>query len=289
MMSETKKAFLRRLGRVLFWRLPSGEARAIVEDYSGFFDDRMAEGKTEAEVCREFGAPTEVARAILRESGRRTQPLGLLIIVWVLLAGVLNWWRTWQTFQFSNSGYFCFYIVEFLLIPVLWLCWRKELDVKKDDLPHSGRWCIAAFGIPATAWAVFYGYYTWCMLVFVPQWQVLPPEQQFVKDGAWIGMVIGTLKEEGLLLVLVLLSLLLVRTWREGSPRPLIGAAWCVGCLCSMSRLYAFSTLLYADAMLFSPYPALLIPLAVLLIVGLGGTALTALLVRKGGRHGCTA
>ena len=45
MMSETKKAFLRRLGRVLFWRLPSGEARAIVEDYSGFFDDRMAEGK----------------------------------------------------------------------------------------------------------------------------------------------------------------------------------------------------------------------------------------------------
>ena len=218
MMSETKKAFLRRLGRVLFWRLPSGEARAIVEDYSGFFDDRMAEGKTEAEVCREFGAPTEVARAILRESGRRTQPLGLLIIVWVLLAGVLNWWRTWQTFQFSNSGYFCFYIVEFLLIPVLWLCWRKELDVKKDDLPHSGRWCIAAFGIPATAWAVFYGYYTWCMLVFVPQWQVLPPEQQFVKDGAWIGMVIGTLKEEGSLLVLVLLSLLLMRTWREGSP-----------------------------------------------------------------------
>ena len=56
-----------------------------------------------------------------------------------------------------------------------------------------------------------------------------------------------------------------------------------------MSRLYAFSTLLYADAMLFSPYPALLIPLAVLLIVGLGGTALTTLLVRKGGRHGCTA
>ncbi|WP_130868415.1 DUF1700 domain-containing protein [Intestinimonas massiliensis (ex Afouda et al. 2020)] len=168
-MNKTKKAFLRRLRWALFWRLPSGETRAIVEDYSGFFDDRMAEGKTEAEVCREFGAPTEVARAILRESGRRTQPLGLLIIVWVLLAGFLNWWWTWQTFQFSNSGYFWFYIVEFLLIPVLWLCWRKELDVRKDNLPHPGRWCIAAFGIPAAAWAVFYGYYAWCMLVFVPQ------------------------------------------------------------------------------------------------------------------------
>ena len=74
--------------------------------------------------------------------------------------------------------------------------------MKKDNLRHSGRWCIAAFGIPATAWAVFYGYYAWCMLVFVPQWQALPPEQQFVEDGAWVGVVIGTLKEEGSLLVL---------------------------------------------------------------------------------------
>ena len=41
MVKETKKMFLRRLGRALFWRLPSGEVRAIVEDYSGFFDDRM--------------------------------------------------------------------------------------------------------------------------------------------------------------------------------------------------------------------------------------------------------
>ena len=285
-MNETKKAFLRRLGRALFWHLPSGEARAIVEDYSGFFHDRMAEGKTEAEVCREFGAPTEVARAILRESGRRTQPLGLLIVVWVLLVGFLNWWWTWQTFRFSNSGYFWLYVAEFLLIPVLWLCWRRELDGRKDDLPHPWRWRVAAFGLPAAAWAAFYSYYAWCMLVFVPQWQALPPEQQFVEDGAWVGVVIGTLKEEGSLLILALLALLLVRAWREGSLRPLIGAAWCVGCLCSMSRLYEFSTWLDVDAMPFTPYSALLIPLAVLLVVGLGGAALTDLLIRKGGRHG---
>ena len=73
-MNKTKKAFLRQLRRALFWRLPSGETRAIVEDYSSFFDNRMAEGKTEAEVCREFGAPAEVARTILRESGQRAQP-----------------------------------------------------------------------------------------------------------------------------------------------------------------------------------------------------------------------
>lgn len=283
-MNKTKKAFLRQLRRALFWRLPSGEAHAIVEDYSGFFDDRMAEGKTEAEVCREFGAPTEVARAILRESGRRTQPLGLLIIVWVLLAGFLNWWWTWQTFQFSNSGYFWFYIVEFLLIPGLWLCWRKELDGRKDKLPHPGRWRIAAFGIPAAVWAVFYSYYAWCMLVFVPKFQVLPFEVETA--GAKVGVIIGTLKEEGSLFVLALLALLLVRTWREGNPRPLIGAAWCVGCLCSMSRLYAFSTRLDGTEMPLSPLAVLLPPLAVLLAVGAGGAALTALLIRKGGRHG---
>ena len=283
-MNKTKKAFLRRLRWALFWCLPSGEACAIVEDYSGFFDDRMAEGKTEAEVCREFGAPTEVARAILRESGRRTQPLGLLIIVWVLLAGFLNWWWTWQTFQFSNSGYFWFYVVEFLLIPVLWLCWHKELDVRKGDLPHPGRWRIAAFGIPAAAWAVLYGYYAWCMLVFLPKFQVLPFEQQTA--GANIGVVIGTLKEVGSLLALAVLAVLLVCAWREGSPRPLIGAAWCVGCLCSMSRLYAFSTCLDGTEIPLSPLAVLLPPLAVLLVVGLGGAALTALLIRKGGRHG---
>lgn len=284
-MNETKKSFLQRLRWALFWRLPSGETRSIVEDYSGFFDDRMAEGKTEAEVCREFGAPVEVARAILRESGRRTKPLGLLIVVWVLLAGFLNWWWTWQTFGFSNSGYFWFYVVELLLIPVLWLCWRGALDNRKIDLPHPWRWRAAAFGIPAAAWAAFYGYYAWCMLVFVPKFQMLPFEQQTA--GAKIGLVIGTLKEVGSLLVLAVLAVLLVWAWREGSPRPLIGAAWCVGCLCSMSRLYVFST--WLDVMPFTPYYALLTPLAVLLIVGLGGTALTALLIRKGGRHGRTA
>ena len=286
-MNDTKKVFLRRLRWALFWRLSSGETRTIVEDYSGFFDDRMAEGKTEAEVCREFGAPKEVARVILRESGRRTQPLGLLIIVWVLLAGFLNWWWTWQTFQFSNLGYFRFYIVEFLLIPVLWLCWRGALDIHRGDLSHPRRWRAAAFGIPAAAWAVFYGYYAWRMLVFVPEFQVLPFEADAA--GAKVGVIIGTLKEEGSLLVLAVLAVLLVCAWREGSPRPLIGAAWCVGCLCSMSRLYAFSTWLYVDTMPFSPYSALLIPLAVLLVVGAGGVALTALLIRKGGRHGRTA
>lgn len=286
-MKDTKKAFLRQLRRVLFWRLPSGETRAIVEDYSGFFDDRMAEGKTEAQVCREFGPPAAVARAILRESGRRTQPLGLLIVVWVLLAGFLNWWWTWQTFQSSNSGYFWFYVVEFLLIPALWLCWRRTLDIRKGDLSHPGRWRMVSFGIPTAVWAAFYGYYAWCMLVFVPKFLVLPFEQQTA--GAKIGVVIGTLKEEGSLLVLAVLAILLVRAWREGSPRPLMGAAWCVGCLCSISRLYEFSTSLDGTGIPLSPLAVLFPPLAVLLGVGLGSAALTALLIRKGGRHGRTA
>ena len=175
--------------------------------------------------------------------------------------------------------------MEFLLIPVLWLCWHKELEGRRGNLPHPGRWRIAAFGIPAAVWAVFYGYYAWCILVFVPQVQVFPFDVETA--GAKVGVIIGTLKEWGSLLVLAVLALLLVRTWREGSSRPLIGAAWCVGCLCSMSRLYVYST--WLDVMPFSPHSALLIPLAALLVVGLGSAALTALLIRKGGHHGCTA
>ena len=287
MVNETKKAFLRRLKWALFWRLPSEEARTIVEDYSGFFDDRMAEGKTEAEVYREFGAPTEVARAIQSECGRRTQPLGVLIIVWVLLAGLLNWWWTWEVYGFSDLGHIPFYIAQFLLIPALWLCWRGALDSRKGDLSHPRHWRIVAFGIPAAAWAVFYVYYAWCMLAFLPKYLVLPFEQQTA--GANVGVVIGMLKEEGSLLVLAVLALLLVCTWREGNPGPLPGAAWCVGCLCSMSKLYAFSTCLDGTAMPLSPRSVLILPLVVLLAVGAGGAALTALLIRKGGCHGRTA
>lgn len=286
-MKKTKEAFLHRLRWALFWRLPGEEVQAVVEDYNGFFADRMAEGKTESEVCKEFGAPTKVAHAILRESGRRSQPLGVLIIVWVLLAGWLNWWWTWEVYVFSSMGHIPFYIAQFLLIPILWLFWRGRLDGRKADIPHHGRWCAVAFGVPAVAWAVFYGYYAWCMLVFVPKFQVLPFEQQTAGEN--IGVVIGILKEEGSLLVLVVLALLLVRAWREWNLRPLTGAAWCMGCLCSMSELYAFSRQLDGTGMPHSPLSVLLPPLVVLLAVGVGSAALTELLIQKGGCHGRTA
>lgn len=286
-MNGTKKAFLRQLGRALFWRLPGEETRAVVEDYSGFFDDRMAEGKTEAEVCREFGAPSAVARAILRESGRRAQPLGALAIVWVLLAGLLNWWWAWEVHEVTGMGHIPFYVAQFLLIPVLWLCWRGALAGREGDLPHPGPWHAASFGIPTIAWAVFYGYYAWCMLVFVPQFRTLPFDQGTA--GAQIGFVIGTFKQMGSLLILAVLALLLMCVWREGAARLLPGAAWGMGCLCSMSELYTFSANLDGAGIVLSPLSVLLPPLTVLLGVGAGGAMLTALLIRKGERHGHTA
>ena len=285
-MKQTKKSFLRRLRWALFLSLPPHEAGAVVEDYSGFFDDRAAEGRSEEAVCREFGPARTVAGTILRESGQRTEPAALLILPWMALTGLLSWWWTWQGLRFETLGYHPFYFTGLLLIPAAWLCWRGKLSGQAAPLPHSAGWHAASWAAPTAVWAVFYGWALWCFLYFLPRWQALPAEEQAA--GSHIGQAIGTMKMLCSAALLVLLLLLLLRTWWEGGPRYLPGAAWCVGCLCSISRLCAELTRMDLSE---SPttIAVLLPPVIVLAGVGLGGAALTALLIRRGETHGRTA
>ncbi len=287
-MEATRKAFMRALRRALAWRLPPAEVRSVLTDYEGFFAVGAAEGKTEAELCRQFGQPRQVAAALLREEGWRGSRVGSLAFVWTALAALLNWWWTWRQFQYGDRLP-VLYVLQLLLFPALWLIWRDTLTVRAA--PSSRRWALVLWGVPAAILAAFYGYVSWLFREYLPWWQSLPAEEQ--AGGSSAGRILGAAYElAGTVLVLLVLAALL-RCWWDGTPRYLPAAAWCVGVHAVLSQQYMVFTSMDVSAGSFSMELAktltLIVPLIPLGIVGLGGSLLTALLVWKGGRHGRAA
>lgn len=81
--TATKESFLRKLRIRLFWRMEAAEMTDILADYEEFFETGAAEGKSEAELCRQFGNPSAIARH-MAEGKRRP-----VIVLRILLAGGL--------------------------------------------------------------------------------------------------------------------------------------------------------------------------------------------------------
>jgi len=284
---RTKKEYLRRLKRSLAWRLTPGEVGDVLSDYEGLFAGGASEGKSEADLCAQFGPPAEAARSILREEGRRGGRLGLLAFLWTALAGLLNWWYTWMHFSYTDMVLFL-YLIETALVPLLYLLWRNALTVQ--DAPGSRTWGLLFWGVPTAVWAAFYGWILYLLFLWPPRSQALPEAEQAA--GSSIGNTIGAFYDlAGPVLLTVLLAVLL-RSWWEGSPKYLPAAAFCVGVHCSIARTWRIFTAMNLDAIVtrlsFQTMAAPLPP-AVLLAVGGGGAALTALLIRRGGRHGRAA
>ncbi len=144
----TKDLYLQQLRRQLNWRLPPDEVREVLSDYEGFFEEGLAEGKDEAALCEQFGAPKEAARALLREEGRRAGRLGLLAFaVWALVSW-FNWYGMWNNLV-------KFPILRRLLIlsfvPLLCLVWRK---IAVPARPSKRRIALAA-GVPCALYLLF--------------------------------------------------------------------------------------------------------------------------------------
>lgn len=281
-MAKTRKEFLGQLRLALAWRLPPGEVQEIMADYGGFFADGASEGKTEEELCAQFGAPKDVAGEILKEEGRSAGRLGLLALVWTALAALLNWWWTWWQFGLYDV-YPVLYVIQLALIPLLWLFWRGVLDA--PAFPASRGWQAILWGGSTAAWAAVYGYVMWGMFVLIPRWQTLPPEVQAA--GSNMGPTAGVLYEIAAAVLLALILVSLLRTWWEGTHWYLPGTAWCVGLHCSLARL--MQTLRCVDpgsSLETAMTEVWLKPLIALGVAAAGGAALTAFLVWRGGRHG---
>lgn len=283
-MVSTQKAFLRRLHLALIWRMRPHDIQDVMADYEGFFAEHLREGKSEADICRAFGTPSETAQTILREEGGNAQPRGLLLFVCVVLAWLLN-----GRWLFHFFGLLPLSLLQITLIPLLWRSWRDVLPVD-SSLRRKGATALC-WGVPTAVWAVVYGYTCWLVFAFLPRWQALSKAEQ--QGGSRMGQLFGHLFRIGSALLFLSLLGILLYIWWSGSIRLLPSETWCMGGWYSITRIYF--TLSSMDISTLDSYSLVvrdivLNPLLTLLLVGVGGVAVTAWLVRKGGRksHGRT-
>jgi len=290
-MVHTQKSFLLQLKLILTCCLPSQELQTVMEDYEGFFADRLQEGRSEGEICQSFGSPRRVAQNILQET--KWNPAGLLAFLCTFLAGVFNGEWFWTQFFGFRNRLSVLYLLQLVLIPVLWLRWRKEMAY--PPAPASKKWLAILCGAPTVVWTAVYGYTFWLTCVWLPRcWQVLPEAERLNRAPA---QILHLLLPFAIWILLIMLLAALLWTWWAGTPQYLPCGAWCIGCMCSLTRIWRTLTNMALDA--HGGYTSiqsetLLPPLLALAVVGVGGASLTAflvwkILVRKGGSHGHTA
>ncbi len=279
-MIDTKKKFLRRLWFSLFFRMPPAEAREVAADYEVFFNDKLREGKSEAEVCREFGDPREVAKAILKEEGKNSRPLGALTLVWTVLGTWFVGGMGVPVFNLYNDQRL-YSLIVFLMTPLLWMLWRKSVY---PALPPRRGSFAALCAIPVVSFSAFCIYV--CRNVRNPE-QLHEQIGENLYRGSDFARFIDLLANLGELAIAVVLLLCLLWAWGR-SPWYLVPAAHAFGCYEAIEQ-----TLMGIDSLLIS-YEAmlreiLLRSLLTYLSVALGSAALTAFLVWKGGRRGRAA
>jgi len=274
----TKELYLRRLRRQLNWRLPPDEVREVLADYEGFFRDGLAEGKDEAALCEQFGEPKEAARALLREDGRRQGRLGLLAFaVWALVSW-FNWYGMWN---YLSSFPLLRRLIILSLVPLLCLVWRK---IAVTARPSKGRVALAA-GVPCALYLLFLGAALFCVSRGVVWWE------EFIEDtfhASHVGLFFADSYEVIAGVTGLILLLVLVWSWTK-SIWYLPVAAHCTGVLLGAGRV--IDALSWMDVTHPESLTAASLGAASLgwYLAGLGSAAVTAVLIRRGGRNGRAA
>lgn len=123
----TKSSFLAQLRRCLRWYCTPSETEEVLADYRDFFAAGLAEGRSEAELCEQFGSPEHIVREL---AGGRKRIVWRQALAWLLMgASVLyclylgfGFLLTMETprlaaFRYDAAAYF----VMGLLVPALFL------------------------------------------------------------------------------------------------------------------------------------------------------------------------
>lgn len=132
-MVNSKNQYLKQLKHALRWRLPLNEWKETLADYETFFDEGILAGRSEAELCVQFGPPKDTARDLIRDAGLSGKPLGLLAaVLFALSLPLINAVIPVLGFHFGQTflGSIHFDYPECAwfaapLVPPLWLFWRK--------------------------------------------------------------------------------------------------------------------------------------------------------------------
>lgn len=277
-MVTTKVSFLRRLRFSLSWNLPPSEVQDIVADYDGFFSSGLAEGRTEEELCRQFGPPGRVARSILSEEPGQSGLRCLLIAAWPALAAVL----TSAPLSGAVRGLKVPYLTALLLVPLLCLLWRKRLSSMPSLSCSEKQQLLLLHGLPAVLWLAIIGFSVWMMAVTLGGARI-----PFGLQPGQIGGVCNGVLCLGSWLLTFLMLLCLAAAWM-GAPRCLTAAAQCVGALASVGLVLQELHSMNIRA-IWNPFIDTFLPALTAYILGWGGVLLTALILLRGGRHGRAA
>ncbi len=274
-MIHTKKSFLRALKLRLCLRLPPDEVRDVIQDYESFFSSGIAEGKTEAELCLEFGSPKQVAGNVLKEEDGRTTLIWFSGLVYIAAALRLAWWYTFN--QFTRVG--IIYVFALLITPLLFILWGK----RKAKYPEiTAKWrkrAILMFAATFFVWLIDTLFNTWLVACFTVEGVPLPSFPPYMT-----GTVIYRFYQLTLVLTAAVLTVSVLLAWTE-SPWFFLLMSHCVGVMASLGRFISF--LRSMDISIKPGFSALCLPpVLVYLSIGIGGTLLTALTVRGRIRYG---
>ena len=91
-----KSTYLKQLKTALRQKYPEPQVRDILSDYEDFFTSGEAEGKSEAELCTEFGPPEQAARELEKENAVETCPskkkwsVPVIALLVIFIAAILS-------------------------------------------------------------------------------------------------------------------------------------------------------------------------------------------------------
>jgi len=280
-MINTKKAFLNRLRLCLSLKLMPEEVNEVVADYEGFFSAGTDEGKTEAELCMEFGTPKQVAKDIIRESDAQYIWREALAPVCIVLALYLTNISSWSFFSSCPRLH---YTAIILLIPALCVLWKQRLT-HYVPLNVKGRKQLAIIHIISLAfWFLDFLINTWCLAGFLIEGVPLPP---FLPAPNKTGDFIHTIYCVAFTAITGILAVSLVLAWFKSSWF-LTSAVHCLSAMTSLGSYMSFFKCMDIDfeiGFVSSSLP----PLLTYLGLCITGTILTAFIVWRGKRHGRTA
>lgn len=126
---KTKEEFLLQLKRHMKYRFRWKEIYDTLEDFNGFFETGKSEGKTEEELCLEFGSPKEIVNQMVSAEQKR-YPLHLVLsFLLLIISGIICIVLAAESYRISSPmSYALLLCVPVLLIAVLLLFFYGGID-----------------------------------------------------------------------------------------------------------------------------------------------------------------
>ena len=192
-----KSTYLKQLEMVLWEKYPKPQVRDILSDYEDFFASGIAEGKSEAELCTEFGPPERVGEELEEMPRRGFKSFSIACSV-LAIAFVAVFWVFRGVFfapyaPVPNAVGFCLALLFPLSLEGVLAVWFS----RNISLKNGMKWVStvqAVLAVPVMAALVWLIYYAQSIPSFF--------YADLANAGTFVARVTGTLTDAACLILL---------------------------------------------------------------------------------------